>query len=727
MQNRNDILRIILFFGISIAIMSTWQVFFGPKGRNNKKKDPAQENVVAQNDKEQPDEKTKPATDPQQPEKVESVQEQPGEPSQPKIAAAPQQPAQLQKHEHNDNILLGSLDPETGYFLQARLTTSGASVVDLKLSDPRYKELDNLENQLSVVGNSTSEIRTLETSIESIDEQLKEHNTSLKAIDWNVETVPDPNFRGLYSEATFTYTAPDGTLELSKTFKLTRINKTGAELVEARDLENSGYVLDFDLKVKNLGQQNQNLQYTLQGPVGLPLENKKNTRIHRNFKMRYIDADGDLDSTSKTGAALVKDIDAAIEEAKENGSNLNDAEANLELDRLGNPIKYIGIDVQYFAALLLPNSDQKEEQYTEYALPFLTQRAGKKGIDSDLSLTLISKSVDLAPNQELAHSYTLFAGPKRQELLEPLGAGDVIEFGWFGVVSKVMLGVLTFLHDYLAFPYGVAIICLTILVRSMMFPVTWKQTKGAQKMKELQPKIAELKKKYAKDKEKFARAQMELFSQHNYNPLAGCLPLFIQLPIFIGLYQSLSNAVDLRLAPFLWFDNLAAPDALIKMPWDVFFLGEYFNLLPILTVFLFIAQQKLTMPPPTDEQQAMQQKMMSYFSVFIGFMFYHVPAGLCIYFIASSLWGLGERKLLDRLKAKAPAVDLDDASPVSAGSKKIEKQQQNPKKKPGFWDKLLNAADQAAQQSQKKTDKDSDGSKTNGAKRNKKNKSRSKR
>jgi YidC/Oxa1 family membrane protein insertase len=99
-----------------------------------------------------------------------------------------------------------------------------------------------------------------------------------------------------------------------------------------------------------------------------------------------------------------------------------------------------------------------------------------------------------------------------------------------------------------------------------MYPISRKQAAGAKKMKELQPKIAELKKKYAGDKEKMARAQMELFGKHNYNPMSGCLPMFLQLPIFIGLYQGLNNSVNLRLAPFLWFDNLAAPDALFNMP-----------------------------------------------------------------------------------------------------------------------------------------------------------------
>ncbi|MCH7990433.1 MAG: membrane protein insertase YidC, partial [Planctomycetes bacterium] len=218
--------------------------------------------------------------------------------------------------------------------------------------------------------------------------------------------------------------------------------------------------------------------------------------------------------------------------------------------------------------------------------------------------------------------------------------------------------------------------------------------------------------------------QMELFSTHNYNPLAGCLPLFLQLPIFFGLFQALRSAIDLRLAPFLWFDNLAAPDALFNFGFDIPFLGESFNLLPILTTCLFIVQQKLFMPPPTDDQQAMQQKMMSYFSIFIGFMFYHMPSGLCVYFIASSLWGIGERKLLEYLKKDAPLTETAATTPEAAGKKKPDAPKRNRKK--GFWDKLLDAADAAAAQTKDSSTKSSS-SKSNGEKQKKKNKTRTKR
>jgi YidC/Oxa1 family membrane protein insertase len=196
-----------------------------------------------------------------------------------------------------------------------------------------------------------------------------------------------------------------------------------------------------------------------------------------------------------------------------------------------------------------------------------------------------------------------------------------------------------------------------------MFPLSRKQALGAQKMQELQPEIKRIQEKYKKDVEGRTRAQQELFRKHNYNPMSGCLVAFIQLPIFIGLYRALMVDVELRDAPLInhairWCSNLAAPDMLLDwgnfMPQfvlsgqGIFGLGPYFNLLPILTIGLFIVQQKMFMPPAADEQAAMQQKIMQYMMVFMGLMFFKVASGLCIYFIASSLWGVAERQFLPK-------------------------------------------------------------------------------
>ncbi|MBS0263382.1 MAG: membrane protein insertase YidC, partial [Planctomycetes bacterium] len=208
--------------------------------------------------------------------------------------------------------------------------------------------------------------------------------------------------------------------------------------------------------------------------------------------------------------------------------------------------------------------------------------------------------------------------------------------------------------------------------------------------------LAALKEKYGKDKEKFAREQMEMFRKHNDNAFGGCLPIFLQLPIFMGLYSSLNHAVDLRLAKFLWIDNLAAPDALFSFGLNVPFLGTNFNLLPIITVSLFVLQQKMFMPPPANEEQALQQKMMNFMMIFMGVMFYKVPAGLCVYFIASSLWGIAEKKLLPKAQ---PATTNVSTGPDESGPGKKNKRNPRPDDTPdnagsgGFLDRLLKAAE----------------------------------
>src|SRR5262249_38182394 len=165
------------------------------------------------------------------------------------------------------------------------------------------------------------------------------------------------------------------------------------------------------------------------------------------------------------------------------------------------------------------------------------------------------------------------------------------------------------------------------------------------------------------------------------NPLGTCWFMLLQMPIFMGLYYALQESITFRLAPFppTWIENLAAPDMLWRwdawVPWvtspewygNFLYLGPYLNILPIIAVALMIAQQKLITPPPTDEQQEMQQKMMKYMMVFMGLMFYKVASGLCIYFIASSLWGFAERKLLPKKKPAAPGTNTTTTAPPSNG------------------------------------------------------------
>jgi YidC/Oxa1 family membrane protein insertase len=212
-----------------------------------------------------------------------------------------------------------------------------------------------------------------------------------------------------------------------------------------------------------------------------------------------------------------------------------------------------------------------------------------------------------------------------------------------------------------------------VLVRGIMFPISRKQQMMSFKMQQLAPELKKLQEKHKGDRQAMGMAQMELYRKHGVNPFGTCWFLLLQMPIFMGLYFALQESIHFRLAPFwpTWVPNLAAPDMMIEwgqnIPWlsrpqdygNFFYLGPYFNLLPVIAVVLMIFQQKMMTPPPTDDQQAMQMKIMRYMMVFFGLMFYKVAAGLCIYFIASSVWGFAERRLLPKLKP-------DTGAPVSS-------------------------------------------------------------
>ena len=245
---------------------------------------------------------------------------------------------------------------------------------------------------------------------------------------------------------------------------------------------------------------------------------------------------------------------------------------------------------------------------------------------------------------------------------------DLVYYGWFGWVARPMIALLHALHAVIG-NYGIAILLLTVLVRAAMFPISRKQALSSQKMQVLQPEMKAIAEKYKNDPEKRNRATQELWRKHDYNPMGGCLLVFIQIPIFMGLYRSLATDVELRQAPLFssairWCSNLAAPDMLYD--WSKLlppfltapegYLGPFLNLFPLATIGLFLWQQKLFMPPAVDEQSRVQQQVMKYMMVFMAVMFFKVPCGLCLYFIASSLWGIAERLWLPQTLPATAAV-----------------------------------------------------------------------
>ena len=562
-----------------------------------------------------------------------------------------------------ETVQLGSDEPQTGYRQLVTLTSRGAAVEQIQLNDPRYKQLGKPHPPLVIVGEDHVIPHTLETAVPQLAP-----NFDLTRLNWELVELSPKN--GPHSVAVFRLTLDD--LEITKRYELPQIDQ------KQPNPEGPAYELAMSLSFKNLGKKARTVNYLLQGPTGLPLENVENTQKYRDVVVGFETEPGRIDHQSMAA----KKIGEKPEEWKQ-------------------AMRYIGVDVQFFAALLCPVDDQIKFPYTRSATQQLI--GPNRGEKSEISVELASVALELEPagrgdgKDAAMHAWRLFAGPKRDDVL-PDDAHRVLDYGtalglfridW---ISRPMVSALKFFHRVFG-SWGIAIICLTVVVRGAMFPVSIKTARNAAKMQALKPELAALKEKYGNDKEKFARAQMELFQKHGHNPFSGCLPLFLQLPIFIGLYQALNHSVDLRLANFLWIDNLAAPDALFKMPFALPFLGQDFNLLPIITTGLFYVQQKMFMPPPTNEQEEVQMKVMNFMMIFMGVMFYKVPAGLCVYFIASSLWGMAERKLLPKMKT-APAAEPPPGDTSATRRKRSDDDDRNDNGSGGgFWAMVLKASE----------------------------------
>ena len=226
---------------------------------------------------------------------------------------------------------------------------------------------------------------------------------------------------------------------------------------------------------------------------------------------------------------------------------------NWILRGIDQSLTYIGVDAQYFSVVMIPIMEKPNDIWFATSQPL---RVGKVDTNhqnlTNTSFRVTSLLKELKPGEEFSHKFEIFTGPKRPPLLAQYGLSELIYYGWPIFAGPAML-LSWILHGFyfVVWNYGLAIILLTVLVRGCMFPLSKKQALGRRKMQELQPEIKRITEKYKNDMEARTKAQQELFRKHNYNPLSGCLVVFIQLPVFIGLYRSLMVDIELRDAPLI--------------------------------------------------------------------------------------------------------------------------------------------------------------------------------
>ncbi len=253
----------------------------------------------------------------------------------------------------------------------------------------------------------------------------------------------------------------------------------------------------------------------------------------------------------------------------------------------------------------------------------------------------------------------LYAGPKSEEELGKLsdyGLERSLDFGMWGFISRALLGILGVLRKICG-NWGWAIVVLTVLVRCCIFPLNRKAQISAQKMSKLQPKLMEIKQRYEKDKEKLSQEMMKLYKDQGVNPVGGCVPVLLQLPILYGLYNALQMTLDLRQQPFAgWIRDLSQPDMLAEWHFGGVpcFCGapmlrtEWFNLLPLVMMATWFVQS-LTYPKPSDPQAAQTQKMMMWMPLLFGMMMFNTPSGLILYWMTSTFLGIIEQQIIRRV------------------------------------------------------------------------------
>ncbi len=282
---------------------------------------------------------------------------------------------------------------------------------------------------------------------------------------------------------------------------------------------------------------------------------------------------------------------------------------------------WIGMLQHYFVGALLPRTDAPREFYT------------RRLDDGLFAAGTIVPAGNVAPGASATVTVPLYAGPQEQDKLAKIAPGlDLtVDYGWLTVIAVPLFWVLNWLHKWVQ-NWGVAIILLTIMIKLIFYPLSATSYRSMAKMRVVAPKLQKLKEQYGSDRQRLQQAMMELYKTEKINPLGGCMPIVVQIPVFISLYWVLLGSVELRHAPFmLWINDLAAPDP--------------FYILPILMGATMIIQTWLNPTPPDPVQAKIMKIMPIAFSIF----FFFFPAGLVLYWLVNNVLSITQQWHITRM------------------------------------------------------------------------------
>jgi YidC/Oxa1 family membrane protein insertase len=304
-------------------------------------------------------------------------------------------------------------------------------------------------------------------------------------------------------------------------------------------------------------------------------------------------------------------------------------------ERFAHEVDWAGMRTTYFVGAMLPDDPAQANAR------FVATTPGEAGVAQ-----VYFDPVSLPPGQSAERLFRVYAGPKEPERLEAVGSGLIksIDLGYFWMtpLTRFFLWLLSVLHTFVP-NYGFAIILLTVLVRGVTTPLTTKQMRSMERMRALNPKLQELKETYADDRQKQSEEMMRLYRQEGVNPLGGCFPMLLQLPVFIGLFYALRSSIQLRQAPFIgWINDLSAPETLFIIPGTEL----PFRLLPLVMGATMLLQQKIT--PMQQMDPAQQRMMVVMMPLMMTAISYTFPSGLVLYWMVSNVLAITHQLWIGR-------------------------------------------------------------------------------
>lgn len=341
-------------------------------------------------------------------------------------------------------------------------------------------------------------------------------------------------------------------------------------------------------------------------------------------------------------------------------------------------VYWAAVHNQFFALAVMPPQPAQSLVVRRQDLPRPTGEEAKYVSASGpppqgYEAALIYPALTLTNNQTIERQVYIYAGPKEYRTLATIAdrlnnnLDQVMSLGFFGFVSKALLLGMNWMHQSLKFSYGWAIVAITTLIKLIFWPLTQASTRSMKRMQALQPEIKKLQEKYKDEPQKLSQKQLEFWRKNKVNPMGGCLPMLLQIPVFFGFLTMIRSAIELRGAPWLWVPDLSKPDTLYMIPGLGFipFIGIAgqglpLNLLPLLMGATMLWQARMT--PPSPGMDPTQQAIMKYLPLMFLVGLYNFSAGMTLYWTVNNIWTIAQTKLT-RTKTPEPTPPVGPTAP----------------------------------------------------------------